>query len=1166
MTSTRSMFEGAAAFSSDLDDWDMSKVTDTASMFAAASNFNGRIGSWDVSQVTEMQGMFAAASAFNQDIGAWDVRNVTNMTDMFDAAVAFSQHLAPWYLQLDSLTLADGVQDRTVGVIAAQNSVLDAHNPVYGIDTTADDDSALFEVIGNDRLRLIATEPPDFATKPYYKVTLTGAGDLFGSVPASRQVRVQVTTAERMAAAGAPVIVGTPVVGGRLRVDTTAITDANGLDNVDYSYRWMRQDADASNAAAIPGATAATYVPSIDDAFRHLAVRVDFQDDLGYQETLTSALVGAVAANEPSVRVGVMQRVFSGAAVTLTSMVDGFDTTALTYTWAHDAPPELGLTLDAPEQPALAFTAPQVAETTAIVFTLTVSGGEPSVNAAVSDIEQIASDAVSVIVESTAGAFITTWRVAANDTITITNTAPAPGSYRVDWGDGTRSTYDCAANVACNAPHTYVAGGDYQVGIVGAGFQNIVADSPVGNGARLRTIEQWGDIGWTTLAGAFEGAVNVESNAATAPDLLNVTSMRALFAAAAVFDADLGDWDVSGVTDMANVFRNARSFNGDLGDWDVARVLTMTGMFTRARAFEGAGLGNWDVVRVAEMAGMFEGAAAFDGDIGVWYAAQVTSMRAMFKNASVFNQSIGGWDVRNVTDMAGMFDAAAAFDQNLAPWYITLDSLTLDSLTNDRTVGVIAAQNTPLNNQEPMYSVADNNADDSALFEIVSANTLQLKGSAPQPISANTYTVTLTASQSGSNAFFGASLASRQVRVQVTTGEPMPAAGAPVIVGTPAVGGRLRVDTTAITDANGLDNVVYSYQWIRDYVTAAAVEIPGATGLDYVLTSADAFQEIRVRVRFTDNAGHRETQTSAAVGPVIATAPTVQAGGDRLVYAGSTVTLTATTEGFDSNALTYTWSHTSDLDLTLAATRTQTITFMAPGEVTETAAIVFTLVADDGTFTITDTVTVSVESTAGAFVMTWRSTATETVSDTVPPITITNTPVTDGSYTVEWGDASARSVYDCSAGEACNAEHYYARPGDYRVIIKGAGFQNIVADVPDGNAVRLLAIEQWGAISWTTLRAAFERAANIQFNAADSPDLTNVEDMSFMFFDAKNFNANLNAWDVSNVTNMRSMFQSASAFNHDIGNWDVSKVTDMEGMFQSAPAFNQNIGAGMCRR
>ena len=50
-------------------------------------------------------------------------------------------------------------------------------------------------------------------------------------------------------------------------------------------------------------------------------------------------------------------------------------------------------------------------------------------------------------------------------------------------------------------------------------------------------------------------------------------------------------------------------------------------------------------------------------------------------------------------------------------------------------------------------------------------------------------------------------------------------AGAPTISGTPQVGEALTADTSAIADADGLDNATYAYQWVSNDGTADA-DIP----------------------------------------------------------------------------------------------------------------------------------------------------------------------------------------------------------------------------------------------------------------------------------------------------------------------------------------------------
>jgi surface protein len=41
----------------------------------------------------------------------------------------------------------------------------------------------------------------------------------------------------------------------------------------------------------------------------------------------------------------------------------------------------------------------------------------------------------------------------------------------------------------------------------------------------------------------------------------------------------------------------------------------------------------------------------------------------------------------------------------------------------------------------------------------------------------------------------------------------------------------------------------------------------------------------------------------------------------------------------------------------------------------------------------------------------------------------------------------------------------------------------------------------------------------------------------------------INNWDVSDITDMSRMFYDIRDFNEDISNWDVSNVTNMDNMF-----------------
>ena len=95
------------------------------------------------------------------------------------------------------------------------------------------------------------------------------------------------------------------------------------------------------------------------------------------------------------------------------------------------------------------------------------------------------------------------------------------------------------------------------------------------------------------------------------------------------------------------------------------------------------------------------------------------------------------------------------------------------------------------------------------------------------------------------------------------------ATGDPTISGTPQVDETLTADTSAISDEDGLDDVSYSYQWIRSD-NGADTDITGETNSTYRLVSADQDKTIKVRVTFTDDADNAESLTSMATTAVAA--------------------------------------------------------------------------------------------------------------------------------------------------------------------------------------------------------------------------------------------------------------------------------------------------------
>ena len=96
------------------------------------------------------------------------------------------------------------------------------------------------------------------------------------------------STPANVAATGAPAISGTAQVGETLTADTSSVSDQNGLTNPAFAYQWLRDDSPVS------GSTGQEYTLTADDVGSRMKVRVDFVDDDGHQESLTSAATAEV--------------------------------------------------------------------------------------------------------------------------------------------------------------------------------------------------------------------------------------------------------------------------------------------------------------------------------------------------------------------------------------------------------------------------------------------------------------------------------------------------------------------------------------------------------------------------------------------------------------------------------------------------------------------------------------------------------------------------------------------------------------------------------------------------------------------------------------------------------------------------------------------------------
>ncbi|MFC2111053.1 BspA family leucine-rich repeat surface protein, partial [Bacteroidota bacterium] len=238
----------------------------------------------------------------------------------------------------------------------------------------------------------------------------------------------------------------------------------------------------------------------------------------------------------------------------------------------------------------------------------------------------------------------------------------------INWGDG---TLDTVTSYGIKT-HTYTIDSIYTIGIRGSLSQFGNDHISYLGVEKIDSVSSWGNLGLTSLRGAFLAGYGDSSKIIKVPDSIpvSVTNIGFMFSNAHSFNQNLNNWDLSNVTNMENVFYKASSFNQDLNSWDVSSVTNMGGMFNEASSFNG-NISSWDVSSVTKMSNMFREASSFNQNISSWDVSSVTTMYAMFWDANSFNQNISSWDVSSVTNMSCMFINVNNFNQNIGGWNVS---------------------------------------------------------------------------------------------------------------------------------------------------------------------------------------------------------------------------------------------------------------------------------------------------------------------------------------------------------------------------------------------------------------------------------------------------------------------------------------------------------------
>ncbi|MFN3188554.1 MAG: BspA family leucine-rich repeat surface protein [Candidatus Paceibacteria bacterium] len=190
----------------------------------------------------------------------------------------------------------------------------------------------------------------------------------------------------------------------------------------------------------------------------------------------------------------------------------------------------------------------------------------------------------------------------------------------------------------------------------------------------------------------------------------------------------------------------------------------------------------------------------------------------------------------------------------------------------------------------------------------------------------------------------------------------------------------------------------------------------------------------------------------------------------------------------------------------------------------------------------------------GNFITTWDTTQPGVTADNQIRIPGTGSGY---NYDVYWVNTASSTQTGTTTTTSNVLTLTFPEPGIYRVEIAGA-FPRIFFN-NGGDRQKILQVNQWGDIAWSSMANAFQRASNLRVPATDAPDLSEVTTMANMFRSASVFNDPVNHWDVSNIELFTNLFRESSNFNQPLYNWDTSNATNMQDMFRGAISFNQPL-------
>ena len=1214
------MFSAATSFNGDIGNWNVGNVTDMNGMFYDAAAFNGDISGWNVANVINMDHMFYRATAFGGDISRWNVRSATRMTEMFSGVTLSTENydalLQAWSDRAvqRNVRFSAGNSQYTLEAAAARQILVDKGWRISDggqVPLPIDDATAFITTwtveAGDLSIEIpafnVGDETPDYTidwgdgsaaersigqAEHVYAAAGTYTVKIAGRLPRLRfknhSDRSRIRSIEQWGAiewanmrdafygcqhlqnnaSDAPDLSRVADMGFMLHRafafdgnlnnwDVSRVTDMECLfsdtpfngDISDWNVgRVVDMHGMFDSATRFNGDISGWDVGQVINMTGMFHAAPKFNQDISSWNVANVTNMEHMFADAAAFnrnlggwdvgRVTGMRHMFTGAALS----TENYD--ALLQGWS-DLAVQRNVRFDAGDA--------QYSLEAAAARQILVDRGWH-----ISDGGQVALR----IDESTA--FITTWKVGPGDPsieISVLSVGDETPDYLIDWGDGSaveRSTG--------RAGHTYASRGTYTVKIAGRLPQLDLSESRSRN--KIRKIEQWGDIKWASMQGAFRNCKKLKINASDAPDLSRVTDMASMFEQATSLDGDLSSWNVENVTHMSGMFEGATSFNGDISGWNVGNVTRMSEMFEDATSFNGD-ISSWNVGNVVSMFNMFHNATSFNGNISGWNVGNVTRMDGMFWGATSFNGDISGWNVGNVTYMDGMFKNATSFNGDLSSWNVGNVTYMYEMFHNATSFnGDISRWN--VRRVFSMSSMFDGasafNGDISGwnvgnvtrMAEMFSGVTLStenydalLQGWSGLPVQRD------VKFDAGSSQYSPDAAAARQVLVnkgwEITDGGQAPYLidDATAFITTWTVeAGDLSIKIPA-QDAGG-ETPDYLVDWGDDsaverstgqaehtYASAGTYTVKIAGRLLWIQVGYDnannQYSRNRFKLRTIEQWGDIEWKNMASAfrGCVNLEVPAQDA---------------PDLSGVTSMAHMFEWTGTNFVNGGISG--------WDVGNVTDMSYMFADAPAFNGDISGWDVSRVTD--------MSYMFILTTSFNGDISGWDVGN--VTDMSGMFALTTAFNRDLSDWDTGNVTDMSDMFLRAPAFNGDISGWDVSRVtnMSEMFSSATSFNKDLSYWNTENVTDMHGMFWNAT--AFNGDISGwDVGNVTDMSYMFADAPAFNGDISGWDVGNVTNMSFMLRNAHAFNADISGWDVGNARSMERMFVYATSFDRNLGS-----